>query len=85
MVLQVSGILSALQHVATKTRVVNFSKRLESLPKGMSTVLRINLSEVVIFLNQAATIPLQESKEEDKSVAYTVATIQCITQELREN
>lgn len=68
-------IVKALPHIPRKLHVENFSKKRTTLPKGVLTSIRTDILLVIFHLDQAATIPGKKKKEEDKSVAYTVAAM----------
>lgn len=83
-VLPASEIVKDLIHVPRKIHVANISKKQETLLKGILIGVGTDLPEVIVHLNQAAIILPEDRKEEDKSVAVTVAAVQHKEYEYRE-
>lgn len=54
-----SGIEKAQKHEPTKIQLANLSKKPTILRKGIVIGVGTELSELVVYLTQAATIPLK--------------------------
>lgn len=63
--------------------VASFSKKLSTFPREKLTGVGTSLPELIVYLDQAAIIPAEERKNEDKSVADTVAVVQYNGKELQ--